>query len=158
MIYVEAPEVCASFVVEKHPAIYLAGGISDCPGWQFEVARMLGETEYTVLNPCRVDFPMDDPHAAEQQIVWEYRHLRLADAILFWFPCETLCPITLYELGQWSATQKPLFVGVHPDYKRRRDVEIQMGLSRPNVEIVYSLRALADQVIAAFELVRGGWK
>jgi hypothetical protein len=43
-------------------------------------------------------------------------------------------------------TDKPLFVGVHPDYKRRQDVEIQTELARPDIKIVYSLEALAKQV------------
>jgi len=42
---------------------------------------------------------------------------------LIGFPCETLCPITLYELGTWSIlsqqTGAKLFVGCHPEYKRK---------------------------------------
>jgi hypothetical protein len=81
-----------------------------------------------------------------EQITWEHDYLRMADAILFWFPCETICPIVLYELAAWSMTDKPIFVGVHPDYQRRQDVEIQTGLARPEVEIVYSLEDLVGQV------------
>jgi hypothetical protein len=44
-------------------------------------------------------------------------------------------------------TSGQIFVGVHPEYKRRQDVEIQTGLARPEVEIVYSLSALAQQVL-----------
>jgi hypothetical protein len=37
---------------------------------------------------------------------------------MFWFPCETLCPITLYELGAWTVlapqTGTKLFVGACP--------------------------------------------
>jgi hypothetical protein len=89
---------------------------------------------------------MDDAEAAPQQIAWEHHHLRLVDAILFWFPRETLCPIALYELGAWSMTSKPLFLGVHPDYPRRQDIEVQTQLARPDVLVVYSLVDLADQV------------
>src|SRR5207302_501959 len=81
-----------------------------------------------------------------QQIAWEYHHLRQADAVLFWFPCETLCPITLYELGAMSMTAKPLFVGAHPVYPRRHDVEIQLRLARPEVAVVYDLAQLARLV------------
>jgi len=66
--------------------------------------------------------------------------------IQFWFPQETLCPIVLYELGAWSKTNKPIFVGVHPEYKRRQDVEIQTKLARPEVKIVFSLENLAKQI------------
>ena len=74
--------------------------------------------------------------------------LRVADAILFWFPQETLCPIVLYELGAWSMSGKTIFVGVHPAYSRRQDVEIQTGLVRPEVNVVYSLEELAAQVMS----------
>ena len=43
-------------------------------------------------------------------------------------------------------TEKPLYVGVHPQYSRRTDVEIQTSLVRPEVKIVYALEALAEQV------------
>ncbi|WP_278189484.1 nucleoside 2-deoxyribosyltransferase domain-containing protein [Thiothrix fructosivorans] len=99
-----------------------------------------------MFNPLRPNFPIDDPSASVFQIQWEHEYLRKATAILFWFPAETLCPITLYELGAWSMTTKPLFVGVHPDYARIADVELQTRLVRPDVEIVYSVQALAAQL------------
>ena len=108
--------------------------------------RLLSATNYTLLNPRRKNFPIDDPNAGREQIVWEYHALHDANAILFWFPCETLCPIVLYELGAWSMTNKPLYVGVHPKYERRKDVEIQTELVRPDVRVVFSLERLAEQV------------
>lgn len=127
-------------------SIFLAGGISNCPDWQQELVRLLHDTDLILLNPRRANFPMDDPTAASQQIDWEHRHLRLANAISFWFCAEAMQPITLYELGAWSMTDKPLFVGVHPDYPRRQDVEIQTKLVRPNIKIVYTLSGLANQI------------
>lgn len=127
-------------------SIFLGGGISGCPDWHAELVRLLAETCLVLVNPRRQDFPIDDPTASRAQIEWEHEHLRKADAILFWFPCETLCPITLYELGAWSMTSKPLFVGVHPSYARRIDVEIQTRLARPDIEVVGSVEVLAAQV------------
>ena len=89
---------------------------------------------------------MDDPSAARTQIEWEYRHLQKAEAALFWFPSETLCPITLFELGAWSRSDKLLFVGTHSNYQRRLDVVIQLSLARPEVVVVADLAALAAQV------------
>ena len=129
--------------------LYLAGGITGCPDWQQEMVHLLAQTELVIFNPRRQHFPIDDPSAAEEQIRWEHQHLRLASDILFWFPCETLCPIALYELGAWSMTDKPIYVGVHPEYRRRQDIDIQTELTRPQVEIVYSLQDLAGQVIDA---------
>jgi len=126
-------------------SIFLAGGITGCPNWQQEVVESLADTNWALLNPRRKYFPIGDPRASQAQIEWEFRHLRIANAILFWFPKETLCPIVLYELGAWSMTQKPIFVGVHPEYKRRADVEIQTGLARPDVDVVFSLPKLIEQ-------------
>ncbi len=44
---------------------------------------MLSDTDWVLLNPRRKNFPRHDPAAAEQQIKWEYNHLRVAPAILF---------------------------------------------------------------------------
>jgi len=144
MIYVEALDRLKRGVVGK--AVFLAGGITGCPGWQQEMCSLLQDTDLILLNPRRAHFPIGDPSAAQEQIEWEHAHLGMADAILFWFPCETLCPITLYELGAWSMTDKPIFVGVHPSYQRRQDVEIQTRLARSEVGIHYSLESLAREV------------
>jgi len=143
MIYVEALNEPKSDGME---AMFLAGGITNCPDWQQVIVSLLKDTQLTLLNPRKANFPIGEPGAALERITWEHKMLRVADAILFWFPCETVCPIVLYELGAWSMTDKPIFVGVHPDYGRRQDVEIQTGLVRPEVEVVYSLEALAEQV------------
>jgi hypothetical protein len=142
--YIEAPIVAPFKPSER--TLFLAGGISGCPDWQREIVALLADTPLVLFNPRRADFPIHDPSAAEAQIAWEHEHLRRAEAILFWFPCETLNPIVLYELGAWSMTNKPLFVGVHPDYQRRQDVEIQTRLVRPDVHVVYALQSLADTV------------
>ena len=131
-------------------SLFIAGGITNCPDWQADIVEMLKDTDLTLLNPRRADFPIHDPNAAQVQIAWEHDALRDVWAISFWFPKETICPIVLYELGAWSMTNKPIFVGMHPEYQRRQDVEIQTGLARPEVEIVYSLQELANQVKEGF--------
>jgi hypothetical protein len=145
--YLEAP---AEFTGDG-PSLFLACGITSCPDWQADVVRLLADLPIFLLNPRRADFPIHDPSAAQAQIEWEHLHLRRATAILFWFPCETLCPISLYELGAWSMIAKPLFVGVHPNYQRRRDVEIQTRLARPDLTVVYSLADLVSQARSWFD-------
>ena len=127
-------------------SVFLAGGITGCPNWQAEIVELLNESALVLFNPRRANFPIHDPTASEKQIKWEHDYLRKASAILYWFPCETICPIVLYELGAWSMTDKPIFVGVHPEYQRRQDVEIQTKFVRPEVEVVYSIKDLANQV------------
>ena len=141
MYYIESPK---EFRRARLKSIFLAGGITGCPEWQQEIVGLLDDTDLILINPRRADFPIHG--AALEQITWEHHLLRKVDEILFWFPCETMCPIVLYELGAWSMTEKPIYVGVHPDYQRRQDVEIQTGLARPEIEIVYSLQELAEQV------------
>jgi len=150
MRYFEAPTEYAG----ADPSVFLAGGITGCGDWQREMADLLARSDLVVLNPRRRNFPIDDPAAAEEQIRWEFRHLRRASARLFWFPSATHCPIALFELGAWSMRAGPLFVGVDPDYARRADVEIQTKLARPDVRVVYSIRELAGQVLAWHESSR----
>lgn len=131
------------------PSLFLAGGISGTFDWQADIVSRLADLPLVLINPRRRDFPMNDPNAAPTQIEWEYRHLRRATAVLFWFPCETLCPIALYELGGRALVrEQPLFVGTHPDYGRRLDVEVQLKLARPEVSVVSDTAMLANQVRA----------
>lgn len=147
MNYVEAPQTLIdNFDGRRNKILFLAGGITGCPEWQQEMRKMLELTDLVLLNPRRKNFPIGDPSAAQWQIEWEHAGLKLADMILFWFPKETICPIVLYELGAWSMTEKPIFVGVHPEYVRKQDVEIQTKLVRPEVEVVDSIIALGNQV------------
>jgi hypothetical protein len=141
--------ICVEAPAEHHgsgPSLFLAGGISGCPDWQAEVVASLAELPLVLFNPRRRNFPIDDPSAAAAQIEWERRYLRPASAILFWFPQQTVCPIALYELGAWSMTAKPIFVGTHRDYPRRMDVVIQTQLVRPQIEVFDTLHAVIGQV------------
>lgn len=158
MYYYRAPDTVKAMHMTR-PALFLAGGITGCEDWQWKMRELLANTHLLLLNPRRADFPIGDPDAAQAQIEWEHRHLCMANAVSFWFPCETLCPIALFELGAWAYARrpvcanndfqlerKPIFVGVHPDYQRKQDVEIQMKLARPEVEVVYDLVDLACQI------------
>lgn len=144
MRYIEAIEEFRGYGSEKK--VFLAGGITNCPDWQQEMKELLSGTDLTLFNPRRADFPIGEPGVEYEQVTWEHEALRVADAILFWFPQETICPIVLYELGAWSMMEKPIFVGIHPEYQRRQNVEIQTGLVRPDVVVVSSLLELSSQV------------
>jgi hypothetical protein len=161
MNYVESPTEYGPTI--RGVSVFLAGGITGCPDWQAEAVRLFQApatrdltemlANLTILNPRRANFPIGDPTAAEAQIAWEYRHLHRADAVLFWFPEETLCPIVLYELGYWNAWRsagteqpKPIFVGTHPEYARRADVLHQTHLARPGLRVVHDLRVLVEGV------------
>lgn len=143
MIYVEAPKI----TTENKKSLFLAGGITGCPDWQKEVVDNISDLDIIVYNPRRKNFPIDDPTASFKQIKWEHDMLRKADIISFWFCSETMCPIVLYELGAWSMTQKPLVIGMDPEYSRRQDVEIQTKLVRPELAISYNLDSLITNII-----------
>lgn len=146
MNYIKCPEEFKK--TSEIISLFLAGGITNCPDWQSEVKDTLKYKNLTLIDPRRNNWEIDNPVMEFNQISWEFKHLELADAIMFWFPCETLCPITLYELGFWNSKgTKKLFVGCHPDYKRKSDVKIQTNIVNPNLNIVNSLKELTDQVL-----------
>ncbi len=48
--------------------------------------------------------------------------------------------------GKFQWLIKQIFIGVDPEYSRKRDVEIQTSIIRPEIKIVYSLTDLAKQI------------
>lgn len=144
MEYVESPK--NHIRTSSRKAVFLAGGITDCPDWQSELTGLMKDLDITILNPRRKNFPIQNPQASREQIRWEFEHLRKADIVIFWFPKESICPIALYELGAWCMTDKPICLGVAPEYERKLDIEEQTALVRPEIEIVCSLKELAEQI------------
>ena len=128
--------------------VFVAGGISNCPDWQEEFTDKF--TEYgdhlVMYNPRRNDFDITNPNMSSEQIEWEYGRIDESNHMVFWFPEETLCPITLFELGVASQNCHVLYVGCHPNYARKFDVVKQLSLSRPYVKVVFSLDELAQQL------------
>lgn len=148
MQHIQCPQIWQPSQLEDfRKSLFLGGGITGCEEWQDKMVEQLADTDLILLNPRRADFDVNDPKATEFQIEWEFVHLRKARARLFWFSSATLCPITLFELGRYSISPDPLFVGVDPEYKRRQDVEVQLRLARPDdCQVVYSLEELAKAV------------
>lgn len=147
-IVIEAINEVYSIENNKNVKLFLAGGITNCSDHQSKLIKLLEDcNNLTIYNPRRQNFPIDDPNASEQQITWEYNHLMNADIISFWFDSGSLNPIVLLELGKYAlSSSKPIFIGIDPEYKRIQDVQIQTRLSRPDVEIVYSIKELSEQI------------
>lgn len=156
MKYIEAPNEWDQ-EVDSVPSVFLAGGIVDCVDWQSDIVQRLATHDIAILNPRRLNFPIDDPNAAKEQIRWEYDALRAVDMISFWFSSETLNPIVLYELGTWTAFHyanggtPSIVIGIHVDYKRRVDIEIQTALMDTGIPIVYSLGGLAEEIVKGLD-------
>lgn len=133
------------------PSLFMAGGISNCPDWQSEMVEMIKSTnceeEVVLINPRRADFNVDDDEMTEAQIKWEHLYLEDADAVSFWFPRHTVCPITLYELGISAAKGRKIYVGCDPEYTRLMDVIIQLRLERPDVVVHTSIQNMINEIV-----------
>lgn len=125
MTIIRPPKMLAIGDIPK-TKLFVAGGISNCPNWQAEIEKELDNEDLLIINPRRPNFSMntDDPES-RKQIQWEHFYIQLSDIVIFWFPCETVCPITLYELGSALKTKKKLVIGTHPNYSRRFDILVQ---------------------------------
>jgi len=70
---------------------------------------------------------------------------------VFWFCAESICPITLYQLGTWTQISKEtgarIFVGCHPEYTRLDDVLVQTELAlNSTIKVARSLQELVSQI------------
>ena len=147
MIKIKSPDVYAS-EDKNRISVFLAGGITKCPDWQKEMEASLEHTDLILLNPRRDgEFDIYNPEWGVQQVEWEHHHLNMADIVLFWFPKEGMCMITLFELGKCLAGGKKVVIGCHPEYIREFDVVTQSRLIRPNIPIAKSLDELKMALI-----------
>lgn len=144
--YIQCPYTLSLSFSDKNNkvCIFLAGGITGCPNWQDELKNKIPENPNLILiNPRRKEW--NDSIESKEQIEWEFKHLHLADVILFWFPKETLCPITLYELGYWSAKNiTNIFIGIDEAYQRKEDIIIQSNLAGYKNKLVFSIEAFIE--------------
>lgn len=134
--------------------VFLAGGITNCPDWQTPTGSQLNElTNLVIFNPRRTAWNMENSEEeSRKQIIWEHEHLQRSETILFWFPKETLCPITLFELGKYLVSNKKLVVGTHPEYQRRLDVIVQSRLVRPDMKIWSNVEDMVFHFIGEYRM------
>lgn len=133
MIVITAPEHRGTYNVK----VFLAGGITGCEHWQDKVINELEKLatyhdlrDVFVYNPRRENFDVRNPDAEIEQIRWEHDYLIRCDIVSYFFAaCESLQPITLYELGRYGKSKKtePV-ITVQKGYLRERDVLIQTAL------------------------------
>jgi len=147
--YIECPEEYEG----KRPIVFMAGGISGCSDWQTTVKHLIHKQcpGLVPLNPRRLNFDVHQKNVHHEQIQWEFDALRKSAVIIFWFPKETLCPITLYELGTWSVLHKThgsdIIVGTDPKYARAMDVKTQLSLlTESDFPIAHSLQDLVNSL------------
>jgi hypothetical protein len=146
MRVVEAPN--HAHIGKKDLSVFLGGGITNCPEWQAALIDSLTgtvENNIVLLNPRRAKFDVSDASASVTQIQWEFDYLKRADVKLFWFPQESICPITLFELGKELATDPTkLVVGCSANYSRMTDIEIQSRFH--DVDVIRGFDYFCDKV------------
>jgi hypothetical protein len=140
MKYIEAPN--------KHkgksgiPTLFLGGGISSCKDWQSKLVEKLTDYNVTIYNPRRNNFDINNPKVSEEQIKWEHKYLHESNILVFYFAQETLCPITLFELGAalerniYTTYKQDIIVYCEPEYSRKFDVELQIKLAMNNAKAI----------------------
>jgi hypothetical protein len=132
-VYTSPQDPYEEIINKTEPIIFIAGGISNCPDWQSELIAEMDSCNFSIINPRRVGGLSKDGDEARTQINWEQKYLKLATTVIFWFPSESICPITLLELGQCLTRMhyEPLkvIVGVHENYERKFDVFTQAGVA-----------------------------
>jgi hypothetical protein len=107
-----------------------------------------GDKSFALFNPRRENFPIHDPNASFEQIKWEWNLLREASAVSMWFPKETEGPISLFELGRWLCSPKPIYVGIESGYKREVELRASVEALRPGLPISTTLEQHATTVAA----------
>lgn len=163
MQIIQAPNLIPVPIDPDSPLLFLAGGISNCPDWQKELCDSLSqyEGECYIINPRRVGDLARTGEDAKIQIKWEIDMIHESSYFIFWFPEESICPITLFELGKitemlagdnfiYGETQ--ICVGIHPNYQRKMDLEIQLPAILPEIEIVNSLEEIRQWIIELFDM------
>jgi len=93
--------------------IFLGGTIEmgNSEDWQSEIVSFFIERGWGVFNPRRDDWDsswtqeFENPHF-QQQVNWELKALDISDFILIYFSPGTVSPISLYELGRYSLSNK----------------------------------------------------
>jgi hypothetical protein len=151
------------------PRLFLGGGISNAKNWQPIVIKDLLSEKCIIYNPRRESFDLTDESVNHQQVEWEYKYLHESDILVFYFVSETVCPITLFELGaalernvQSSAPQK-IIVYCEEGYIRTFDVLKQVELiNRDKRRVVVGgygpLAVIAKSYDEFIQLIRLGVK
>lgn len=128
--------------------IFLSGSTGD-HDWRTELVEPLMERQSKAsvifINPFRSPWPKTVKDL-QAQFEWETTGLMQADSIIFWFGNETVAPLTLLEMGLSLDGNKPIFIGMNPNYKLSFDVSERIKLFRPSITIWPTVDALRTQV------------
>lgn len=167
--YIEAPNY--NNPLDLNCTIFLGGGITNCKDWQNDLVSRLqvSDENMRLYNPRRENFDLANPKESEIQIDWEHYYLNMCDILVFYFADETLCPITLFELGgalernlhtvpPSPKRRQKILVYCEPGYKRKFDVNYQIGLVQNSTmfseRFVYSYETYEEFVEGLMNQIR----
>ena len=153
-------------LAKQHITCFLAGGITNCWEWQDKVINELKSYSDTgalvVMNPRRPDFPINDPNAAPQQIMWEFYWLERCDIFSMYFAASEQSdqPICMYELGRNVIAMQHRFpesymnrivISCEDGYRRETDVKTQMNLALGQITISTTPEEHAKRIVEAYQ-------
>lgn len=149
MKVIKAPDPISKESNEKY--LFLAGSIEMglAEDWQTEVAHMLENTGWIILNPRREIWgtiqnqSIHDP-LFKEQVVWELDGQDAADTILMYFSPETKSPISLLELGLFAKTGKMIVV-CPEGFWRKGNIEVMCD--RYNIPLLEDLEAAVKMLL-----------
>lgn len=126
MLEFKFPDRLETSSYNKKITVFFSGGITGAPDWQNPFAQRLNDLDIILFNPRRESIDMYDLEDMEAQIDWEYNNMKLSDIVIFWFPKEAKCMITLLELGRFlERSDSNFIIGVEEGYERANDVYFQ---------------------------------
>jgi hypothetical protein len=139
---------------KKSTSIFLAGGIIKDDNWQEKAINILQEKCYssgciglTIYNPRKEKIDFSNYKETEEQILWEYRKLKEADIVLFWFSKFGLNPLSLYKLGKWeNKPEKKIYIGCENITQSFEEMFIQIALDRPDLKKFNNLKSLCTSI------------
>ena len=133
-----------SNISNSQVSLFLAGGSTK---WRETVEHTL---------ECNEDFhsvvildPYDENYSTLPNTAWEAQMMKKADCIVFWFTKESVCPVSLFELGYALRDHtKDIIIGVEPGYPKEDELDAQLITLCPKLVPFSSL----EQLTRAIEL------
>lgn len=139
--------------------LFLAGSIElgNAIDWQNKVINDLNNYDINILNPRRLDFDSSQEQSINndyfyKQVTWELNGLDIADIIIYYFDPNGKAPITLYELGLHSKSNKTMLICCPDGFWRKGNIEIiserfNIPLFKDHSDFIKALKNALDYLL-----------
>lgn len=121
--------------------------------WRASVQERLVTFPVTVVSSRRpMTKPKETPHSEpfeyKTMLEWENAYIDRCQAVMFWFPWESSCAESMFQLGRLARDRRiVLFVGAHPNYRCRESLVQLMKYVRPEVLVASTFEKLMSQLV-----------